>query len=145
MLLGSHNLNEGEELVAKIQSVNVETIKNTSGKDEKVPVARFYNAPPMVLNITNCRTIACLYGERYDEWAEKSIQVYATKVKAFGEEVTALRVREAIPQSGEDLSTWENTLRQCESMEQLQEAYMSIPKHMKPQLAEIKDEMKAKL
>jgi len=55
MLLGSHNLNEGEELVCEIQSTSIEVIKNKNGKDERVPVLCFNNAPPMVLNITNTK------------------------------------------------------------------------------------------
>ena len=56
MLLGSHNLNEGEELVAQISNVAIQEIRNQNGKTEKVPVANFFNAPPMVLNITTSVT-----------------------------------------------------------------------------------------
>ena len=142
MLLGSQNLNEGEELIAKIKTITVQGIKNQQGQDESVPVAEFYNAPPMVLNITNCRAIACLYGELYDRWAEKSIQIYATKVKAFGSEVLALRVREAIPETGQDLAAWETKLKDATTLPELQTAFMAIPKHIKSQLIGVKDEMK---
>ena len=53
MLLGSQNLNPGEELIATISSVEAQEIKNKNGKPDIVPVARFENAPPMVLNIPN--------------------------------------------------------------------------------------------
>lgn len=142
LLLGSQNLNEGEELVAKILDVQIQEIKNQAGKNENVPVARFENAPPMVLNITNCRTIATLYGERYDEWAGHSIQIYATMVRSFGETVTALRVREAIPDTDQDIGQYERALQACESLDDLKNVFMGIPKHIKPRVVALKDEMK---
>lgn len=145
LLLGSQNLNEGEELIAIISFVQVEEIKNQQGATEKVPVARFENAPPMVLNITNTRTIASLYGERYDEWAGKAIQIYATEVNAFGQKTTALRIREAIPDTNQDVSGHESALRACTTMQDLQKVFMAIPKHLKPRLVAIKDEMKGRL
>lgn len=142
LLLGSHNLNPGEELIAKIKSVIVQEIKNKNGDTERVPVVSFENAPPMVLNITNSRTIANLYGELYDRWVGCSIQVYATKVKAFGQETMALRIREAIPDTNEDVTTYADALRSCTTMQDLQAVFMKIPKHIKPRLVSVKDEMK---
>lgn len=145
MLLGSQNLKEGEELIAKITAVEIQEIKNTSGKSEFVPVAQFENAPPMVLNITNTRTIASLYGECYDRWVGESIQVYATMVKAFGVEQMALRVREARPDIGEDTTDLEHALRSCTAIQDLQAVFMAIPKHLKPSLVSVKDEMKEQI
>ena len=145
MLLGSQNLNEGEELIATISHVEIQEIINQNGKSEHVPVVQFTNAPPMVLNVTNSRSIASLYGEHYDKWVGSSIQVYATKVKAFGVEQMALRVREAIPDTKEDIKAFENRLKKCKTMSELQKAFMAIPKHLKPRLVDIKDEMKGKV
>lgn len=142
MLLGSQNLNDKEELIAVIRSVDIQTIKSANGKDENVPVVLFENAPPMVLNITNTRTIASLYGECYDQWAGKSIQIYATKIKAFGVEQTALRIREARPKTGESVDTFENGLKACTTINDLQKVFMAIPKHLKTRLVSVKDEMK---
>lgn len=145
LLLGSHNLNEGEELIATIDSVSVEKITNQHGQDEQVPVVKFSNKiPPMVLNITNSRTIASLYGELYEGWIGRQIQVYATKVNAFGQVTNALRVREAIPSGGEDLGFYENGLKEASNLDDLKSAFMSLPKHIKPQLNELKDTLKAK-
>ena len=145
MLLGSHNLNEGEELVAQISNVAIQEIRNQNGKTEKVPVANFFNAPPMVLNITNTRTIASLYGDSYQGWEGKYIQIFATKVKAFGQEQMALRIRQTKPNVGEDTSEYEQQLRNCKNLKQLQDAYMKLPRHLKTTLAPVKDEMKGKL
>lgn len=142
MLMGSHNLNEGEEIVCQIQSVGVQEIRDKKGKKEQVPVCNFYNAPPMVLNITNTRMIASLYGDNYDLWVNQHIQVFATKVKAFGQEQMALRVRQRKPNAGEDTSLQEAQLRACTSLQGLQSTYMSLPKHIKSQLSSVKNEMK---
>jgi len=145
LLLGSHNLNEGEELVAEISNVEIQEIVNTNGQKERVPVVTFTNAPPMVLNITNSRTIATLYGELYDHWIGKRIQVFATQVKAFGEVTMALRIRNVIPADNEATGDIEAQLRACESMDELKKTFMDLPKHLKPQLEAVKDEMKASL
>lgn len=145
MLLGSHNLNEGEELVCEISSVSIEAIKNQSGKDEHVPVVQFSNAPPMVLNITNTKTIASLYGDLYDHWVGKLIQVFATKVKAFGSVTTALRVRATVPINPNDLGVYKSQLDSCENIDQLKQCYMSMPNNIKSELASYKDEVKNRI
>lgn len=145
MLLGSHNLNEGEELVCQIHDTGIQTIKNKAGKDETVPVILFNNAPPMVLNITNTKTIASLYGDLYDNWVGKSIQVYATKVKAFGAVTTALRVRPVIPANSSDLKQFVDQLNQCGNIDQLKNTFMNLPNNVKPELSNLKDEIKARL
>jgi hypothetical protein len=49
---------------------------------------------PMILNKTNCKIIAKIHDTPYiEQWAGKSILIYAAKVKAFGEMVDALRVK----------------------------------------------------
>ena len=145
MLLGSHNLNEGEELVCEICDTGMQTIKNKKGGDEQVPVILFTNAPPMVLNITNTKMIASLYGDLYNNWVGKSIQVYATKVKAFGQVTTALRVRPVIPANSNDLKQYVEQLNKCGTIEQLKNTFMNLPNNVKPELIAMKDEIKARL
>ena len=145
MLLGSHNLNEGEELVAKIDHVEIKKIKNASGKQEEVPVITFEKAPPMVMNITNVKIIASLYGPSYHNWKGQSIQIYAMMVKAFGVEVMGLRVRAAIPDTNENIDAYFNSLSNCTTIQELKQAFMDIPKHLKVRLTEHKDTMKHKI
>lgn len=145
MLLGSQNLNEGEELVGKIKHVEIQVIKDKAGKEEHVPVVTFNNAPPMVLNITNSKTIAALYGDRYIDWKGKSIQIYTTKIKSFGEYVTALRVRAIIPSCDEDISSHLDSLKACRNLPELQKVYTKMPKHLKIRLIACKDAMKKQI
>lgn len=146
MLLGSHNLNPGEELIATIKSVTIEKITNQNGQEEQVPVIKFSNeVPPMVLNITNSRSISILYGDHYDDWIGKSIQIFATKVKAFGEEVSALRVREQKPVENTDLSFYEEGIKSAKTLVDLKKAFMSLPKNIKPKLQDLKNKRKQEL
>lgn len=145
MLLGSHNLNDGEELIGQIANVSVQKIKGRKGEDQTVPVINFFNAPPMVLNITNTQTIASIYGDNYKGWEGKYIQIYATKVKAFGTEQMALRIRPTEPTTGYDLTQYQEALNQCKSMDDLKDVWLKIPKQLKPALEQIKNQVKGAL
>ncbi len=97
--LGAYALQPGEELILTIKSVSNEVVTGTDGKKETCSVMRFEeNVKPMVLNATNSKTITKLFKTPYiEEWIGKQIQIYAEKVKAFGEVVDALRIRSFIP------------------------------------------------
>ena len=100
--LGAYALAPGEELVVTIKAVVRETVAGEDGKKEECTVVRFADTgvKPMVLNVTNSKTISKLYDTPYiEEWAGKKIQIYATQVKAFGSMVEALRIRPKIPAS----------------------------------------------
>jgi len=153
MLLGAHNLNPGEELIVEIKSINANgVIKDKKGKDTIAAIISFTNAPDMVLNVTNTQTIASLYGDYTADWIGQSIQVYATKVKAFGKEQMALRIREAKPDVNHDVTEYVDALYNCATLDELKEAFSAIPKHLKSGKTEsgqlinkTKDEMKEKL
>ncbi|HLE35670.1 MAG TPA: hypothetical protein VI699_00835 [Candidatus Acidoferrales bacterium] len=51
----------------------------------------------LVLNKTNARTIAKLYGVETGAWAGKTITIFPTQVDYRGEQVAAIRVRVAAP------------------------------------------------
>ena len=149
MLLGAHNLNPGEELIAEISGIDANgKIKNKKGGEEIVLIASFTNAPDMVLNVTNVRTIVSLYGEYYDKWLGKSIQLYAAPIKAFGAETLCLRIRAVIPVINQDMSMYTEALEACSTMQELQEVFTNIPKHFKSAGSEVetvKNNMKEKL
>lgn len=145
MLLGAHNLNEGEELVATITGAGIQAIKNKNGGEERVPVITFSNAPAMVLNITNTKTIAALYGDLYENWIGRSIQVYPTKVKAFGQEQMALRIKLMIPPDPNEISNYAESLNNCRTIDELKGAYFALPNNIKGQLLNLKNEIKSRL
>ncbi len=51
----------------------------------------------LVLNQTNAKSIAKLYGEDTDDWINKSITLYPTEVQFKGDMVEAIRVRNKAP------------------------------------------------
>lgn len=98
--LGAYALDEGQELILTIKFVRKETVAGTDGKREDCIVAHFQerDVKPMILNATNCKTITKVYRTPdTDDWAGRKIQIFADKVKAFGDVVDALRIRPFVP------------------------------------------------
>jgi len=91
-----------DELTVKITKVIKESVKNMNGGDEDCTVAYLENQKPMILNATNCKTIAKIYNTPYiEDWAGLKITLIVQQVKAFGDIVDALRIKQAIPQKDE--------------------------------------------
>jgi len=99
--LGAHDLDEGQELKLVIKSVEHRTVKSPTGEADTCNVAIFadQNIKPMILNATACKQIQRFTGRKYiDEWVSVPIQVYVQEnVRAFGEVVDALRIRDVQP------------------------------------------------
>lgn len=100
--LGAYSIENGQDLILTIGKVADEMVIGADGKKEECVVCRFLeqNAKPMILNSTNMKQIAKLLKSPYiEEWYGKKIQIGTEKVKAFGEVVDALRVRNKLPQN----------------------------------------------
>ena len=96
--LGAYSLDPGEERVLTIKTVKYESIKGPDGKSEELPVCYFTSGKPMVLNVTNSKTIAKMIGSNFvEDWAGHNIQIGVAQVRAFGEIVEAIRVRPVKP------------------------------------------------
>ena len=97
--IGAHDLQPGQELKLTIESVSQEMIKGMDGKEEMAIVARIKGAKkPMILNKTNCKIISKIHDTPYiEQWSGKDIIIYSAKVRAFGEMVEALRVKNQKP------------------------------------------------
>jgi hypothetical protein len=98
--IGAYALTPGQDLIATIKHVKNEVVTGADGKKEECIVVRFVepNIKPMILNSTNAKTITKIYETPYiEEWQGKKIQLFADKVKAFGEVVEALRIRPFVP------------------------------------------------
>lgn len=96
--IGAYALDPGKDLVVTIKEVKVEKVKSERGTEE-CSVAHFVeNVKPMILNTTNSKVIAKIHKTPYiEEWGGKKIQLYVENVKAFGEVVEALRIRNYPP------------------------------------------------
>ena len=96
--LGSYAFIPGEEKIVTIESVAKEQVVGESGKTEDCIVAHLIGEKPLILNKTNCKAISKLFGTPYiEEWAGRKIVLAVQRVKAFGEEVDAVRVKPKLP------------------------------------------------
>jgi hypothetical protein len=93
--IGAYDLQPNQELKITIESVTQEMVKNQDGKDESCVIAKIKGTKkPMILNKTNMKIITKVLETPYvDDWAGKSIIIYSAKIRAFGESMEALRVK----------------------------------------------------
>lgn len=96
--IGAYSLQPGEERVVEIIKVVQEIVSGPDGKKDDCIVAYLKNEKPMILNATNCKTLSKLYNSPFIEnWIGKQMIIYAKKIRAFGEEVEALRIKDTVP------------------------------------------------
>ena len=101
--LGAYSLDPGKDMILTIRSVKKEMITGTGGKQEECTVCHWAeNQKPMILNVTNCKTISKMLKTPYIEnWTGHRVQIYATTTRMGGETVECLRIR---PEAPEDVS-----------------------------------------
>ena len=101
--LGAYALEEGRDIILTILRIKQDEVIGPEGKKEICSVCYFKeNVKPMILNTTNSKTIAKLFGSNYvEDWIGKPIQIGVETVRAYGDIVDALRVRPFHPQVGE--------------------------------------------
>jgi hypothetical protein len=91
---------DGGEIILTIKSVRVESVPNPDGKKSDCTVVHWMeqNWKPMILNATNSKTISKLAKSPFiEKWQGLQVQIYTAKIKAFGEEHDALRIRTFAP------------------------------------------------
>lgn len=103
--LGSYSLEEGKDMILTIKDVTLENVTGSDGKTDECTVVKWVeNVKPMILNKTNASAISKVMGSPYiEDWKGKSIQLYVTQIKAFGEIVDALRVRPFSPKTEKEV------------------------------------------
>ena len=96
--------NDNRELVLTIRRIVDEDVVGNEGRKERNTVAYFEeDRKPMVLNITNKKTLCKLYKTTDTEkLVGKRIKIGTESVKAFGGIYDALRIRAEIPEKGEE-------------------------------------------
>lgn len=100
--LGAWALQPGEEPILTITAAGMEKVIGSDGKKEDCLVIRYKGVGPgkMIVNATNSRSIEKLAGTPYiEKWTGTQIQVYAEKVRAFGDVVDAIRIRPFKPKA----------------------------------------------
>ncbi len=84
------------EVTLTIKSVKLETMETKDKGEQSKPVIYFTDNPKgLVCNRTNWAIIAKQHGDESDEWIGKSITLCVMDVEAFGDVVSAIRVRPA--------------------------------------------------
>lgn len=99
--LGAYAFQPGEEKTVTIKEVKREMVFNPSGSGkEECTVAHFVeDVKPLILNVTNCKTISKVWGTPYiEDWAGRKITLKVKRISAFGEMVDAVRVSPDRPQ-----------------------------------------------
>lgn len=108
-----------DELKVKIKEVKKENVKDMNGKEESCTVAYLYNQKPMILNATNCKTISKIYNTPFiDDWKDKEIVLIVSKIKAFGDIVDALRIKNVNPMREEltpNHAKWNDAIKAIKS------------------------------
>lgn len=93
--IGAYAFQPGEEKTVTIQRVQREMVNGPDGKREECTVLHFReNEKPLILNATNGKMVAKLAGTPYiEQWAGVRIALGVEKVRAFGDFVDAVRVK----------------------------------------------------
>lgn len=91
--IGAYWLPEGQDVTVTIDYVVREMITGTGGKKEECTVAHLQGVKPFILNATNSKSIARLYGPYIEDWAGQQITLFASTTKLAGDTVECLRVR----------------------------------------------------
>ena len=98
--LGAYALTPDSDMIVTIKRAGNEDVIGNNGKKEECLVIHFSekDVKPMILNVTNAKTIERIHGTPYvEDWAGKKIQLYVAQVNAFGDTVDALRIRPKAP------------------------------------------------
>lgn len=91
---------QGRAITLTIDRVEMESVGQGRNKEEK-PVVYFKGKEKgLVLNKTNAKTIANLYGGETDEWEGKAITIRPAEVEYQGEMVLSIRVSLQKPAAG---------------------------------------------
>lgn len=108
--IGAYWLPPGEDVTVVIDFVVRETITGSGGKKEECTVAHLKGVKPFILNATNSKSIAKLYGNYIEDWAGKPITLFASTAKMGGETVECLRVRPKVAERKKQAITHQRLL-----------------------------------
>ena len=119
--IGAYSLSEGQDLEVQILKVTKEMVKGEGGKQDECTIATLKDQKPLILNKTNCKTIAKLFETPYiEEWAGKKITLFKSVTKLKGEDVECLRIRDKKPPQSKAIlnqsnPNWEKAIKAVKS------------------------------
>lgn len=94
--IGAYALPNGDDITVTIERVQLENITMMGGKKEDHTICHLKGQKPMILNVTNSKSIHKLYGPFIEDWAGKQITLFASTAKMGGELVECLRIRPSV-------------------------------------------------
>lgn len=103
--VGVYALPNGQDMTVTIKYVQKETITMMGGKKEDHSLAHLVETKPLILNVTNQKTIEKLYGPYIEDWAGRRITLYASTTKLGSEMVECLRIRAKVPPEAKETLT----------------------------------------
>jgi hypothetical protein len=83
---------QGKNVTVRIESAAIEEIGKGRDKDRKIVITLVGKKKKFVCNKTNAKTIASLYGQETDDWANQLITLCPREVEFQGDMVMAIRV-----------------------------------------------------
>lgn len=96
--LKANEIADSGERVMTISHIVMKKMKNKEGGEDNKPILFFYEAEKgMILNKSNGRIIASLYGEDFTQWGGKRVTLYAEIGDSFGQMQLLLKVRPQAP------------------------------------------------
>ena len=95
--IGAYALPNGDDMTVTIERVQLETVTMMGGKKEDHTIAYLAGLKPLILNVTNSKSIHKLYGPFIEDWAGKQITLFASTTKLGSEMVECLRIRPNVP------------------------------------------------
>jgi len=81
----------GKPTEAVIEALREEDVQTEDGLEKK-PVLHLKGLKPLILNVTNWKSIAKQFGDDSTKWPGKTIRLVVVEVDAFGEVKPAVRV-----------------------------------------------------
>ena len=88
----------GKSVTLTMKCLSVEMLPGGKGKEEEKYLLYFDETDKaLILNKTNAKTIAALYGPETDSWGGNRITIHPEQVRAFGNNHTVVRVDDKRP------------------------------------------------
>jgi hypothetical protein len=147
--MGAYSLDNGDngyiELNAVLKYVKQQEISNPQGKMSTELVGITDLPKPFILNRTAQKVLVRLSKSRYiEDWKNIPICFYVeTGVKAFGDVVDALRIKQQQPKKI-NLAPFEKMITECKSVEDLVKVW-NLPNFPQTQLFNLKEQKKNEL
>ena len=130
--LGSYSLDGKREMVVSIKGVGSAKVTGQNGRKEDCFVVHYNEMDkPMILNRTNAKAIEKVAGSGLvEDWVGVRVTLYVEKgVKAFGDVVDALRIRDKKPSTSKMTKEVETAMLDAIKSGQVGQVELAVSKY----------------